>query len=446
MRLLVLYHAGFTHTATIFHYLDSFRRYSRHNVEFFNIDQTYDWRLDFSGYDALFVNYCTVAVSRLEEPPFFMRHLGDALRKFRGPKIAAIQDEYDFTDRATRWLRKTGFDVVLTNLPAEGVPQLYPPSRFPDTRFERVLTGYISEELIEDADRVRPLAEREIVLGYRGRELPFRVGDLGWHKSEIGRQFKPAAMARGIPCDIETNEDARFHGGGWFDFIRRCQVHLGTPSGSNVFDFDGSLHEYVRRAWERNQKITYLDVREKIQRHTVGFDMGQISPRVFEAVACRTALALMRGSYSGVLKPDEHYVAVSPDYSNINEVLDRILDTPAMQAMADRAYDHVIGNSGNHYRGFVGRIDDLFDEAAGAPPTNCRSSISADSASADLLPQFSVSRAPLGCDPYLVGKLTELREQLRAQVLDIAKAAAEHRLEVVPYRGTYRVLRHAHPR
>ncbi len=434
MRLLVLYHAGFTHTPTIFHYLDAFRRYSGHQVEFFNIDQKYDEPLDFSEYDALFVNFCVVSVARVDPPAFFLKLL-PAIANFRGTKIVAIQDEYDFTNAIKRFVRLARFDVVLTCIPEAAVRSVYFEPQFAETRFETVLTAYVAEELAEASDDILPLADRQIPLGYRGRELPYRLGDLGWHKAEIGHRFNRACADRGVRCNIAVDEDSRFQGDNWIRFVRRCRVMLGTPSGANVFDFDGSLHESMKLRYQRNNALKYADVRDQIAKHTVDFDMGQISARVFEAAASRTALAMLRGSYSGVLDPVEHYVPIETDYSNIDQVIDRIQDLPAMQAMADRTYDHVIGNPANHYAGFIARIDRLVDEMARPREQSFRPS------------QLRVTASPLGNDPYMVEKLMELRKELREHVAglsDVIRAAAERRLDVVKHHdGTYRVLKFA---
>ena len=439
MRILILYHAGYTYTPTIFHYLDAFRQHSLNDVEFFNIDQPGTAGLDFSGYDCLFVNFCVASVARIKPPPYFSRLL-PALCRYRGVKVASIQDEYDFTDRLKGFFAEVGFDIILTNVPQEAVRTIYPEPWFDDAHFETVQTAYLAEDVVEAGRDALPLAERPIALGYRGRELPYRLGDLGWHKSEVGHRFKAACNARGLDCDIAVDEKSRFQGEDWLDFVRSCRVMLGTPSGANVFDFDGSLHEAMVRRYRSHPGLKYEDVRDEVSAHAVGFDMGQVSARIFEAVASSTALALIRGNYSGVLRPDEHYVPIEPDYSNVAEVLDRVQDVNAMQAMAARAYAHVVGNPGNYYAGgLVERVDRLIAAAAnGATPAPM------------IGPGVPVTASPLGIDPYLVGKLAEARRELSAadaRMAEVMKLAAEKRLDVVAHPdGTYRMLKFDRPR
>ena len=91
--------------------------------------------------------------------------------------------------------------------------------------------------------------------------------------------------------------------------------------------------------------------------------MNQISPRVFEVVTQRTAMVLIRGRYSGLIEPEEHYIPLEPDYSDIDTVLDRVQDIASLQAMADRAYEHVIASGTNSYSTFIRRMDDVIEWA-----------------------------------------------------------------------------------
>jgi hypothetical protein len=432
MRLLVLYHAGFTYTPTIHHYLRSISRHSVCEVEYFNVDQKYDGKLDFSAYDALFINFCVVSINRVA-PPAFMQPLVAGLRRYQGLKIIAVQDEYDFTNACKQFYLKIGVKGVLTNVPQASVKYIYSEPEFEDVEFRTVQTAYLSDELlaIDPAD-IKPLADRSIPLGYRGRKLPYRLGDLGWHKTEIGMRFKQACAKAKIPCDIEVDEDKRFAGEEWLRFVRRCRVLLGTPSGANVFDFDGSLHRKMTERWNAKAGLSYLDVRREVSAFEVPFDMGQVSARIFEAAIQKTAMALMRGGYSGVLEPEEHYVPVNPDYSNINEVLTRIGDLPAMQAMADRAYQRVLENPCNHYSHMVAQIDGLIEELKVIPGK-------------EGLPSLKVTEQPMGADPYLFEKLCELRGELRAQVdkfMEFVDLSAQRRVQVFTHPdGTYRILK-----
>jgi hypothetical protein len=86
--------------------------------------------------------------------------------------------------------------------------------------------------------------------------------------------------------------------------------------------------------------------------------MGQISPRVFECALMHTPMLLFRGHYSGAIQPDEHYIALEKDFSNIDDVLSRLEDLPGLAAMTQRAYAHLVGSGQFNYRSFFGRVGD----------------------------------------------------------------------------------------
>ena len=42
--------------------------------------------------------------------------------------------------------------------------------------------------------------------------------------------------------------------------------------------------------------------------------MGQISPKMFEAISLGTVLVMFEGKYSNILKPDLHYISLKKDF------------------------------------------------------------------------------------------------------------------------------------
>jgi hypothetical protein len=94
--------------------------------------------------------------------------------------------------------------------------------------------------------------------------------------------------------------------------------------------------------------------------------MGQISARVFECALMRTPMVLLRGRYSDALQPDVHYIAIEKDYSNVDAVLRRLVDTEELERMADRAYEHLVASGAFGYRAFWARLADIFSRRVAA--------------------------------------------------------------------------------
>lgn len=360
-RLLVAYSNSANHVSTTAEYLDSIARYSSWDVRYVHV--THDAQLDFdlNDFDAVFNNYC----ARLPFDGHVSEDYIRRLKSFRGVKILDVQDEYDLTNKLRDAIRNIGFHVVLTCVPGHTIERVYPRTMFARTEFINVLTGYVPEHLAERGLTFAPLAVRPIHIGYRGRDIGGRYGRLGFLKLDIGRRMREICEARGIPHDIEWAETKRLYGEGWYEFIASCRATLGSESGSNVFDFDGSIAQaYNRLSAQRGGPVSHEEFRAYTDAVEAQYDMAQISPRVFEAAAMHTPLILFSGRYSGLIEPEEHYIELKEDFSNVDAVLARLDDLDGLERMADRAYDRLVASGEFSYRGFAASIDETLRRKA----------------------------------------------------------------------------------
>jgi hypothetical protein len=357
LNILLLYAPASIVTATVLEHVSSFARFSRHRVYFAQGVLDAPCHYDMAAFDVVIVHYSV----RLIHPDYLSAHVVEALRRCGSFKVLFIQDEYENTELARRWLDRIGFHAVFTCVPGGQASKVYPPERFPSTEFLPTLTGYVPETLERRAVGA-PLADRPIVLGYRARDLPYRFGHLGQEKIEIGRHMRALCERRGIPVDIEWTEERRIYGTAWYDFIERCRAMLGSESGSNIFDENGSLTRAIEVALQRRPKPGYAEIHACFLADKEGWvRMNQVSPRVFEAAALRTALVLFEGEYSGVVRPIEHYLPLKKDFSNADWVLEQLQDIPALERMVERAYRDVIASGRYSYRHFIAEFEDWLD-------------------------------------------------------------------------------------
>ena len=344
-------------------HITSFARYSRNDVHFAHAVHGAHCQYDMSKFDVVILHYGV----RLIHTEYISPNVVRALRTCGAYKILFIQDEYENTETTRRWMDLIGFHAVFTCVPDGQAHLVYPPDRFPSTELVPTLTGFVPEEL-ECRTTVRPLAERPIVIGYRGRELPFRFGRLAYEKYQIGSQMRAICEQRSIPADIEWAEEKRIYGPQWYEFIANCRAMLGTESGSNVFDEDGSLTQAMDDALRQNPALTFEEMHRKFLADRDGqIRMNQISPRMFEAAALRTALVLFEGQYSGILQPMEHYIPLKKDFSNVDWVLKELEDVPGLERMVDRAHRDIVRSGKYSYRAFVSTVDDFLEARIRSP-------------------------------------------------------------------------------
>ncbi|QWF45429.1 glycosyltransferase family protein [Bordetella hinzii] len=360
LRVAMLYDSmSSMHVNTISEHLEAFEKYSRHEVIYLPCTSDF-WQqspesvdVDLSPFDVAVVHYSV----RLSVRSHLDEGIARALEKFTGLKVLFIQDEYEGTEIARAWMDRLRFDLVYTCVPQEGLETVYPSYRFPATEFLPTLTGYVPERAgLEQFGR--PLEERKLAIAYRGRALDPVYGELGQEKYRIGVEMKIITTMRGLPVDIETDDQKRIYGDAWYEFLGSARATLGTESGSNVFDYDGSLRKTIRQLKASDPEISFKTISEQVLAgHEGQVHMNQISPKVFEAIRLRTALILFEGDYSGVVKPNEHFIPLKKDFSNVDEVLEKLADDAYLTELTERAYTDVVASQKFSYRTFIRNID-----------------------------------------------------------------------------------------
>jgi hypothetical protein len=384
LNVLILYHDGYTHIECTREHLTGFANRSRHKAFFLHADETrvrgdpnegmfqdygtaWPQAFDFDVFDAVVWHYTLPAYRRAPkyEGDFLSEIIVDRLAAYDGLKVLFVQDEYDNT--ATTWaaLRRAGIQLVMTVVPEPYVRYAYPQAETPGVEFISTLTGFVPDSANVLERYSRPLSERPLRLAYRGRVLPARYGELAREKAMIGTRMRELTLAHGVAADIEISEDKRIYGEDWYRFLASSRATLATESGSNVFDFDGSLAEAEtagEMAYEDFQTLHDLPAREGRVR------MNQISSKVFEAIALRTALVCFEGGYSGVIQPWDHFIPLKKDFSNVGEVFAMLEDVPALEAMTERAHRDVIRSGRYSYQAFAERFDRILETRVARPP------------------------------------------------------------------------------
>ncbi|WWP79995.1 hypothetical protein V5279_01085 [Bradyrhizobium sp. 26S5] len=360
--ILVLYDPNALATEFVRQHLMAIQRHSRHDVAY--AAATFDCKADFplELFDALVIHFSVRMPFETMSPSFV-----ELVSRFSGPKVLLIQDEYDMPRKACALIRKLGVDTIFTTVPKPFVEKFYPSAELPNVKFRSCLTGYVPDEL--PFELATPLAERRLWLAYRGRKLPIWYGQLGFEKSTIAQRMKAECAARNVPHDIEWEEDKRVNGSAWFSFMTDTRAMLGTESGANVLDAWGDIRNAVLAMAKEQPDLSDDELyRRVVAPHENNVSMGQMSPKIFEAIGLKTGLVLFEGSYSDVIRPDEHYIPLRKDYRNLDDVLKRLADVPSLQKMVDRAYRDVILGGAYGYHRFVSDIDEAIEQASTLGP------------------------------------------------------------------------------
>jgi hypothetical protein len=352
-RILVCYSGSSTFTNTTLEYLKSFSAFLDCDIYYLHVTNNSIPQVNLNIFDVVLLSYCV----RLCFPGYVSDSFLCKLSKYTGVKAVFIQDEYDFVDNEVAALQRISPDIIFTCIPEDQVQQIYPPNLFPHVEFVQVLTGYVPCSIPEFD--ILPLKSRPIDIGYRGRDISYRYGLYGTYKYQIGQEFLNihSRYPHNLKLDVRMDESSRIYGDNWYQWLSKCKTTLGSPSGSNIFDFDGSIAQAFSKARFGSYSVPQHII-DKVKSLDCKFNMGQISPRVFEASAMGCALILIRGPYSGILKSGIHYLPVEPDFSNLSDVIDSIHDINLLSTIANRAHKDLILSRLFSYEAFISTVSE----------------------------------------------------------------------------------------
>jgi hypothetical protein len=358
-RILVAYSASATLVSTTLQYLMALKNFTDYDVKYVHVSHHAQMHFDINEFDVLFHNYC----GRMCFEGYLSADYERAVAHFRGLKIAVVQDDYDRTCTLHRAIRRLGFHAVLTSIQSDFWPLAYPQSQIPGVKLVQALTGYAPANLPILNEGIKPLGDRKHVIAYRGRNIGARYGRLGFEKSEIGRRMIEFCEASNVPHNIAMDEASRIYGDDWFRFIGDSRTMLGSESASNAFDFDEAIERRCS-AFEvtHGRPPEYPDLQDFIEPFERPFDVGQISPRVFECAIMRTPMILFRGRYSDAVKAGVHYIPLEKDFSNVGEILSKLHDLDFLQGFAERAFNHLIASGNYGYRALADSISNVVEE------------------------------------------------------------------------------------
>jgi hypothetical protein len=371
-RLRILLLADDEHTADVVRdHIGAIKSQSHHRVTVVNpIRNRRAWRLATEHFDVVIVHYSICILVDHLLPP----QVAAWLKAFRGPKIQIIQDEYRWIDRMTRQMADLKINAVFSSLTPDNIKRVYHHDYLAGIRFVSSLPGYVPRRLHQINSPALP--ERPNHLVYRGRPLPIWLGRFAQEKTNIGFHALALAERFDLSVDCKVAEEDRVYGRSWNELLMSGRATLATEGGATVFDFDGSVEAGVI-AYRRAHPEAGIEEAWKaiVAPHEGKVVHKTITPRVLEAVMCRTALVMYPGALRGVLKPWEHYIPLARDGSNDEEVAEYLRDDSQLENLIERAYRRVGDDPLLHFDAYVGAMDQLASELAGMPTSAATSSV-----------------------------------------------------------------------
>ena len=258
----------------------------------------------------------------------------------RAPLVVFIGNEYDLLPDKIRFIRQTGAEFVCTQLPIEAGRYLYG-----EAAGAQIIE--MPHALNPENFHLVPETPRDIDIGFAGDIYwPF-LGDR--ERTDIIEWFERHGAGRGLRCDIRKSRLPRQE---WNLFLNSCQALVGAESGTYYLNERGGVLDRARRYnLNENRAATFDEVYGRFYHELPRSISGKcISSRHFEPIGTKTCQLLLEGNYNGILKADEHYIAIRKDLTNIDDAIERFRDAGHRTRIAERAYDFVMAEHTYRHR------------------------------------------------------------------------------------------------
>jgi len=372
MKILVLSRIVPSKRKTMDDHLYSFQRYVD-GVEFFYCDffLKLPLFLRLIHWDGIIIHY-TLLAERWNSTLWSYHHKYiSEIGKLKGLKVAIPQDEYSKIPELQELFKACGMDTVFTCLSPIDYDKVYPLDKTGLKHRFSTFPGFVDEDSQKVIDTLSAeIQSRDIDIGYRARNLPFWLGRHGQIKREIGDKTLQAPNTRFLKLDISVDAKDVFYGNDWLRFLLRCRCVLGCLGGASLFDPHGQFRNQVEAYTEENPSATFEEVEQKIfpgKDYTLS--LFALSPRHFECAQTKTCQILFEGDYHGVFLPGRHYIELKKDYSNLNEILEKITDTHYCEQIAENAYREIALSDKYTYKAFANQVIDHIKEHSSHPHT-----------------------------------------------------------------------------
>jgi hypothetical protein len=333
----------------------------------------------------------------------FIEPYRSVLKDRRGKLLSFVGNEVNLPRISMKakidLIRDMSAEFIGTQLPLEAGRWLYAQCR--DSRVVALPHALNPEAFMPFI----PNSGRPIDIGARSNQYWSCLGDN--ERNDLFDFFLRHPFNPSLKVDINTK--SRFDRSGWCDFLNQCKGTISNEAGSYYLEHDDSTVLKIQTFVESQQKqkgstivkpdslperlwrfvpehlkkivkaplsrflksmnvsyysdvyeqLDYKETFEKFFKDTAPCPVHSkaISSRHFEAAGTKTCQIMLEGKYNDILKPDEHFISLKHDLSNIDDVMKRFGDAAYRKVMVDRTYEYIMDQ--HTYRHRMNAIRDL---------------------------------------------------------------------------------------
>jgi len=320
--------------------------FEHHGLKIFyvNLPFRYDLKLlSALKFDIVIFHHSVTAPWNLSR---FEKNTSRLKKRFKGIKIKAafFQDEHYRSRFKCKFINDLGITHAFSVSPLTELNKIYDSVNLSKIKFFQVLAGYINSNDVKYVENKQRVITKDIDIGYRTvAKNSYALGSFGYLKELVADVFQDKAVQLQIKTDIKKGLDNMILDNKWYDFLLRCKYTVGAESGSSVLDKDGDIKKCVSEFIRNNPDATFENVKKSCFKSLDRqINITAVSPRHLEACMTKTCQILVKGNYSGVLKPWIHYIPLKYDLSNIDKVLKIVKEDKLREDIVKKAYEDIV--------------------------------------------------------------------------------------------------------
>jgi hypothetical protein len=367
-------------------WLDAFVAEKSFDIQIFNIQTDSFYQINIKSYDIIILSH-SITANGVELK--YSKSLKELLRKRRGKLLSFVGNELNLPfahiSEKINFLKTCEVDIIMSQLPIDAAKWLYNECSCIVLSVPHALNNKVFRPII-------PVSKRPIDIGCRNAKYSVTLGDDERNRIiDFFRNHK--FLGKEHKIDIETRNSKRFNRADWALFLNKCKGTISTEAGSYYLEKNDCtvklIENYIKDKnkyanlkvvssnsllYKKIASILPLDIKEWL-RNLLGkfgiyriddlleeedfefvYDMffrdklqcrfysKTISSRHFDAIGTKTCQIMFPGEFSGILKPDIHYIALNKDFSNIDEVIEKFFNDDYRLNMINNAYEFCIEN------------------------------------------------------------------------------------------------------
>jgi hypothetical protein len=253
------------------------------------------------------------------------------------PKIYFVGNEYKLMPEKIAFAKELQCALFITQAESKQIEDIY--SEAIGCPVESLPGAGLSANLFRPR---KDFEKRPIDLGFRAADEPAYF----YHQDRMAmaEYFLNNCTKLGLKVDISVGQNKkRFNRNAYADFLNNCKGQLGTEGGPAHFDLTDKLRLAVNQHTIAHPDASFEEI------NALFFPAEQdrvplriITGRNIEAAGTKTVQLLFEGNYSGHFHPDEHYLPIRKDFSNIEEAMEKFRDRSYCNKLTDNAYDLVM--------------------------------------------------------------------------------------------------------